>query len=121
MQIDYYYEMQPLGYLDVPDIGNCFVKANTDEGIEFYFGSKTLRGFTRSIVFGPIYKEDTCNMLPKVNFEVKYREFDIAKLKKDLVSMLNRMDKYKITQAQIITEDQFKDGFKHPMNIFYQE
>ena len=121
MQIDYYYEMQPLGFLDISDIGNCFVKGNTDEGVEFYFGARTVRGFTRSIIFGPVYKEDICNILPKVAFEVKYREFDPAKLKKDLVSMLNRIDKYKITQAQIITEDEFTEGFKNPLLIFHTD
>ena len=121
MQIDYYYEMQPLGYLDVPDIGNCFVKANTDEGIEFYFGTKTSRGFTRELIFGPIYKADEYNMLPEVNFKNKYWEFNPAKLKKDLASMLNRIDKYRITQAQIITEDEFIEGFKNPLLIFHTD
>ena len=121
MQIDYYYSSEPLGSLDVPDIGNCFVKGNTDEGVEFYFGTRTQRGFTRQIIYGPIYQEDTYNMLPKVNFEVKYQEFNPTKLKKDLTSMLNRIDKYRITQAQIITEDEFRNNFKNPMVIFYQE
>lgn len=120
MQIDYCFETQPLGNLEIEDIGNCYIEANTDLNEQFYFAARTRYGLTKICVFGPI---DSANQELQTSYSCKTRklDFNIAKIKKEIDTLLNNNPKFEITQAKIISEDEFKEAFINPLNIYFNE
>lgn len=114
MQIDYCFDMQALGALEVDDIGNCFVEANTDLNERYYFATITKYGLTRMVMYGPIDSVPELTLKYKVTYEKL--DYDIRKLKKALYGMLNNPN-YKITQAKIIGRDEFFDEFHDPLSF----
>lgn len=118
--IDYYYEMQPLGNLELKDIGNCYIKANTDLNEQFYFATKTIRGTTKILVFGPIDPNNQ-ELQANVSYKNIRLEYNPSKIKKQLDIMLNSNPKFKLTQAIEITKEELIKSFKSPIEIFLED
>lgn len=115
--VDYCYEMQPLGGLELNDIGNCFIKANTDLNEQFYFATKTIRGTTKILVFGPIDPNNQ-ELQTSVSYKNIKLEYNPTKIKKQLDTMLNNNPKFKLTQAMEITKEELIESFKSPLDLF---
>lgn len=115
--VDYCYEMQPLGNLELNDIGNCFIKANTDLNEQFYFATRTVRGTTKILVYGPIDPNNQ-ELQTSVTYKNIKMEYNPTKIKKQLDTMLNNNPKFKLTQAMEITKEELLKSFKSPLNLF---
>lgn len=121
MEIGYYYQNTPMDYLEVDDIGNCYIEANTDLNMKFYFATRTRYGLTKVLVYGPVNQEylSLCN---KVLYKSITMDYNVAKLRKELDSMLNANSaKLDITQARVITAEEFKEAFVNPLNLFLEQ
>ena len=118
MQIDYCFQNQPLGNLEIDDIGNCYVEANTDLNEQFYFASRTKYGLTKICIFGPV---DPANQELQTAYSCKSKKLDynVAKIKKELDTMLNNNPKFEITQAKVISEEEFRKAFISPLDIYF--
>ena len=105
---EYLAVISKLGNIDVKDIGNCIIKANTDSAIYYYLWIRTSDlGITRVCEFGPCI--DAGQYLIKT-FGFKYNKFNFteAKCTTAIQKFLNNIN-YNITQATEITKEQLLD------------
>lgn len=100
MEFDYFKQTMSMASLEVEDIGNVCIEANTDLGECFYLIIKTTMGTTNIVTYGPIVpgidileKECSCSF--------KRMDFNEGKIIGVIKNFLNQPKKL-ITQAQIV-------------------
>lgn len=103
MEFEYFYTQQATGSLDIEDIGNCAIQANTDNGVYFYLVIETHLGFSHIFRYGPrILNSDS---LPKsCSCSYSCMEYNEGKLQTAIQQFLNPKF-YQITQAIEIDKD----------------
>lgn len=99
MEFEYLKQTTAMASLDVEDIGNVCIEANTDLNECFYMVIKTTMGTTNILTYGPVVpgldmleKECACTFR-RINFNE-------GKIKEAIKTFLNPLKK-QITQAQI--------------------
>ena len=104
MQFDYMKRTVVDASLDVPDIGNCVIIANTDDGEFYVLVIRSILGWTEIFEFGPITPD--IKELPRYTGQVYSRdEFSEFRIKKTIAKFLNG---YPITQARVSDIDEAK-------------
>ena len=101
-EYEYFRVVQSMDSIEVEDIGNCALRAFTDEGLEYLLVVDTKLGETRVFTFGPILPD--IEVLPtKVicTYEkIKYAESRIDKAIKTFVNQQG------ITQVENISREE---------------
>ena len=102
------------GQLDVENIGDCVLQANSDLGEEYYLIIKTSLGDTEMMEYGP-YVPDL-NILPP-NYQIKYSRFDYnqSKIERLIDKFLNDPKKM-ITQAKVTTFAEVREFLVNPID-----
>lgn len=112
MEFEYFKQTMAMASLEVDDIGNVCIEANTDLNECFYLIIKTTMGTTNIVTYGPIIPG--LDMLEKeCSCSFKRINFNQGKIIEAIKSFLNQPKKI-ITQAQIID---LEDACKNCINI----
>ena len=104
-RFDYVYVRQSQDFLDVEDIGNCYIETCNDSGECFYLFIRTSLGYTRVVEYGP-YADGI--RLPSVSATFNQFEYNEKRLNKTIYNFLNNPGR-EITQAREISEEEYKD------------
>lgn len=109
--IEFANEFVPQNSIDISDIGNFALEGiNEKDGFYYYLLVKTSLGTSSIFSFGPVIPD--VELLPE-NYTFSYQRTSCKDVKiKMLVSKWLNDYKRKITTANIITEDEFKNNIK---------
>ena len=113
MTIEYYYTRQSTGFLDINNIGNCFIECFNDSGDSFLIWIKTVYGKT-TILTQDFIEDD----IEESNIQLKTIPYNFDKIKKFIYSFINT-PQYKITQAMEldISEEEKISKFENLISI----
>ena len=102
------------GQLDVDNIGDCVIQANTDLGEEYFLIIKTELGWTEILDYGPCVPD--LDLLP-LNYNIKYSriEYNQSKLERVIDKFLND-PKRAITQAKVTTLEDIYECLINPID-----
>lgn len=101
--------------IEIDDIGNCCIIANTDSLEEFYLIIKTKLGWTEIIEYGPI-NPDLDIFENHMEYTYDKFEFSDKKISSRIDKFLNRRY-YTITQAREATIDEIKPLIRSMVEI----
>lgn len=93
MTIEYYYTRQSTGFLDINNIGNCFIECFNDKAQSFIIWIKTSYG--KTTILTQDFIEDN---IEQSTIEYKTIPYNYEKLRKFIYGFINNY-KYQITQA----------------------
>lgn len=85
--------------LDIVDIGNCCIKATSSDWSEYYLLTKSVRGITYCLEFGPIFPDLPTGIDQEFKVELTQMKFNEKKLNRKFFQFLNDYKK-KITEAE---------------------
>ena len=118
--VNYYWSSSALGRLEIDNISNCYIEANTDDGTKVYFGTSTKYGYTTIFMYGPFPLE----YIPLDDIKLFWKritlQYNPQKIKLQLELLLNDKKAYTITQARLISREEFIDGYIDPMKQFLE-
>lgn len=120
MEIPYFYQEQPMDWLDIPDLGNCCIEANDDKGLKMYIATITRYGVTKILTYGPIHP-DHFGVLKETLYKIERMNYNLGKLKTAIASFLNSPKYMNITQARLIDLSELKEAMYHPFLIFQHD
>lgn len=114
MKFDYIQRVVVESQLDVPDIGQCVLKANNDISEEFYLIVKTELGWTEVLEYGPCVPDLE---LLQMNYQITYNRFEYnqGKLERIIDKFLNN-PKRLITQASVVSLADIYDFLINPID-----
>ena len=111
MQFDYLYQMQPVGALEVEDIGNCCISAIGLLHTEYIMIIKTEGGRTKIIQQGPLYVDIEQILPSEVSYTYSEFDFNEGKIKRIIDTWLN--SKTLAQQAVLITIEEAIERIKN--------
>lgn len=91
--------------IDIEDVGNCYIQAFNDEGLEWLMHVQTYLGWTKVKTFGP-FVCDTNSMNTSFSYITHELEFKEKKLYKEINEFINN-PKRNITQVFLVDEDTY--------------
>ena len=116
MTFDYLQRVIVDGQLDVENIGQCTIQANSDLGEEYYLIIRTSLGFTELLEYGPCVPD----FLPQLqaNYQINYSriEYNQGKIERAIDRFLNN-PKRMITQAKIIELEDIREFLVNPVDF----
>lgn len=114
MTFDYLERVVVEGQLEVEDIGQCAIQANSDLGEEYYLIIKTELGWTEILDYGPFVPD--IELLP-YNYTIKYSriEYNQSKIERAIDKFLND-PKRCITQAKVVCIEEIHDFLVNPID-----
>lgn len=114
MTFEYLQRIVVEGELEVDDIGQCVIQANTDLAEEYYLIVKTELGWTEIIEYGPCVPD-----LPllQMNYQIKYSRFEYnqSKIERYIDKFLNDA-KRGITQAKLCSLEDIREFLVNPVD-----
>lgn len=114
MTFEYLQRIVVEGELEVDDIGQCVIQANTDLAEEYYLIVKTELGWTEIIEYGPCVPD-----LPllQMNYQIKYSRFEYnqGKIERSIDKFLNDA-KRGITQAKLCSLEDIREFLVNPVD-----
>ena len=113
MQFDFFITKQVNGNLEIEDYSNVCIEACNDIYYRYYLQIKTELGFTKIIEYGPITEEAE---ITNYSFSYVMIEFNDKKICSTIDKFLNN-SKRCITQARVLSEDEFKEKIIDYKNI----
>lgn len=114
MTFDYLERVVVEGQLDVDNIGDCVIQANTDLGEEYYLIVKTELGWTEILDYGPVTPD--LELLP-INYNIKYSriEYNQSKIERIIDKFLNDAKRC-ITQAKVVELEDIYEFLINPID-----
>lgn len=85
--------------LDIVDIGNCCIKASTEDWAEYYLMIKSIRGVSYCLEFGPIFPDLPMGIDKEFKVDYSQMKFNERAINKKIFKFLNDFKK-KINEAE---------------------
>lgn len=99
--------------IDIPDIGNIYLRAKTSLHDEYYLAIKTDLGWSKVIQYGPVqpdFKSLTKSYFSSYD-ELEYKESNLSKI---IDKFLNRLN---VAAVDIIEKDDFINNYVDVVSI----
>jgi len=103
MLLDYSVQKTFEQTVDIVDAGNTALRCENNEGDEFYIITKTVRGKTSILFFGPVTPDMNCSFNPGFDMNFMQLNYDEKKIEKSFSSYVNDPRK-KIINIEECTE-----------------
>ena len=107
MEFEFNHVKIPQGLLDIEDIGNCAIEANTEEDAYFYIILRTSLGVTTVCTFGPVFP-DIEHIPTGYSLTLNRQAYKLQSIKKTITSFLNgtRYNKKALCSARVVAPEE---------------